>query len=158
MATPKLTTIIGGVSDDVPPVNTGLIGWFSAQSTRDRMAYPLGYLSEAQDTALIADWPAMLIHTAQTVRQDGPQAKAASLELTVYLKDPRAEVADREMRQMLLDIEQEINRARRGQRFGATDFRWERNVLSGIGTIRGTDIGVSRAVMHYTVLYVENYA
>lgn len=157
MPEPKLNRITGGVTTDAPPVSSGLVGWFLSEQCRERMSYPLGYLSEDVQLDKVTDWPALIIRWGNIARGDGAQQKKASLELRVYLKDPRSESGDAELRQLCADIEAEINGAARGQLWGASDFRWESTKLLGIGNIVNVANSVFVATMNYTVLYVEKY-
>lgn len=154
-AVPKLTSIIGGVTE--AGVATGLIGYFDSAEVKARMTFPLAYISENPDEVAITGWPALIINVRNQSRALDSQARSAQLDLQVYMKEHRGEVADREIRQLCADIEQQINIARRGGWWGAKVFRWERQAHLGVGDIQGFAEGIVAATVTYTVLFVEQY-
>lgn len=156
MPTPKLTTILGGVTE--AGVRTGLIGYFDSTECKARMDFPLALITENTNERDITAWPAMTVQFKDMERGAGEQAREASLELRLYMKEERAEVGDREMRQLCNDVETQIRVARHGQLWGAKGFRWERTQFLGVGDIKDGEQGVVVAVLTYTVLYVEQFA
>jgi len=62
------------------------------------------------------------------------------------------------MRQLCLEVEREINRAQKGQRWGAAEVSHERTRFSGIGTIRDVGTSVALAVVTVKIIYRDSYA
>lgn len=153
---PKLSQIIGQVDDTAG--RSGLIGHFDDEAVKARMTLPLAHITEDQDDRKLDTWPAMIVKCGAVRRDGGPQERSATLELKLYLKEERGEIAERDLRQIAQEVYWEINKARSGTLWGAKNFVWEQCTFHGVGEIQGGEQGIALATVQYTVLFVESHA